>query len=254
MLTTADWHARFQQQASWTREVRNYLYQRMDLNSGKRILEIGCGSGAITTELSVRFKSTIHGADSNLPFLELAHATEPDIDYLCADACALPYASSSFDVVVCHFFLLWIQDIPAVLKEMMRISKPGGQVAALAEPDFGGRIDFPDDLLELGQWQTLSLRNQGANPNVGRRLMKEFILAGFVQVESGLLGGQWSSAYDRNSFDQEWKIIKFDLGDLVSPSRLESLYHMDEAAYRKGERILFVPTFYAHAQIAKTLE
>ena len=78
---------------------------------------------------------------------------------------------------------------------MKRVTRPGGTVAALAEPDYGGRIDFPDSLGELGQWQAFALGSQGANPNVGRRLMAEFIAADLDSVESGLMGGQWKSRF-----------------------------------------------------------
>jgi ubiquinone/menaquinone biosynthesis C-methylase UbiE len=251
MLTDHDWHSRYQQQAGWTRSMRHFLFRRMDLQPGKRVLEIGCGTGAITSDLAASFQLNVHGLDINLSFLALGHATDSLSSYTCGDAFSLPYPANSFDAVICHFFLLWIRDIPSVLAEMRRVTKPGGMLAALAEPDYGGRIDFPDSMSELGQWQAFALGSQGANPNVGRRLMAEFLAAGFVQVESGLMGGQWKPIFDKTAFDQEWKIIEADLQVMVSPARLQALRRMDEVAHRKGERILFVPTFYTVGKTTK---
>jgi ubiquinone/menaquinone biosynthesis C-methylase UbiE len=245
MLSAHDWHHRFQQQAGWTRGIRHFIYRRLDLVSGKRILEVGCGTGAVTADLSNTYESTAYGLDVNYPYLASAHGTDTQTRYSCADAYSLPFSANTFDAVICHFFLLWIRDVNSVLNEIRRVTKPGGAIAALAEPDYGGRIDFPDSLSELGQWQAFALGSQGATPNIGRRLMAEFLNAGLDQVETGLLGGQWKASFDQQAFDSEWKVIESDLSVMVSPARLQALRRMDEVAHRKGERILYVPTFYA---------
>lgn len=245
MVSARDWRQRFQQQAGWTRAMRHFLYRRFEVTAGKRVLEVGCGTGAITSDLASTFAATIVGLDHNLSFLSEARSLDATTQYLGGDAFFLPFASDTFDVVICHFLLLWVRDITAVLADMRRITKPGGVVMALAEPDYGGRIDFPDALSELGQWQAISLNSQGANPNTGRKLMAEFLNGGFRQVETGLMGGQWKSIFDPSAFELEWKMLEADLDGFVSPARLQALKRMDEVAHRKGERILFVPTFYA---------
>ena len=55
MLTAHDWHSRYQQQAGWTRAMRHFIFRRLDLQPGKRVLEIGCGTGAITSDLAASF-------------------------------------------------------------------------------------------------------------------------------------------------------------------------------------------------------
>jgi ubiquinone/menaquinone biosynthesis C-methylase UbiE len=245
LLSPRDWHHRYQQQAGWTRAMRAFLFRRFDLGAGKHVLEVGCGTGAVTSDLSSSSTCMVSGLDLNFPYLEIARAADPRTSYAAGDAFSLPFSTGSFDAVFCHFFLLWILDIPSILAEMRRVTRPGGPILALAEPDYGGRIDYPDSLSELGQWQAFALGSQGAQPNIGRRLMAEFIAAGLEQVESGLMGGQWKTTFDAAVFEAEWKIIESDLSVMISPARLQALRRMDEVAHQKGERILYVPTFYA---------
>jgi SAM-dependent methyltransferase len=245
LLSVREWHTRYQQQAGWTRSIRTHLFRRFDLGAGKRVLEVGCGTGAVTSDLANTSTCMVTGLDLNFPYLEHARAFDSRTRFTAGDAFALPFQNGAFDAVYCHFFLLWIGDVPSILAEMRRVTRPGGALMALAEPDYGGRIDFPDSLSELGQWQAFALGSQGAQPNIGRRLLAEFLAAGLDQVESGLMGGQWKAAFDPAVFESEWKIIEADLAVMMSSARLQALRRMDEVAHRKGERILYVPTFYA---------
>ena len=61
---------------------------------------------------------------------------------------------------------------------MVRVTHPGGFVLALAEPDYGGRIDYPTELSQIGDWQKNALKQQGANPLMGRELRSIFSHAG----------------------------------------------------------------------------
>lgn len=225
--------------------MRSHLFARLGLTSTKRVIEVGCGTGVITKDLSNRYSAAVHGADLSLDFLRNAHSIDQRTDYSCADVFALPYPDETFDAIVCHFFLLWISNLPAALSEMRRVTKKAGFILALAEPDYAGRIDYPDSLRELGQWQSLALKKQGANPEIGRRLMSEFINSGLHEVESGLLGGQWRTTYNPDAFESEWKVLESDLNTFVPASTLKTLRQIDQASHMKGERILFIPTFYA---------
>jgi ubiquinone/menaquinone biosynthesis C-methylase UbiE len=76
-LSTAEWHQRFLQQARWTESVRRYLLSRMDRKPGFRILETGCGTGAVTQTLEVSPLSNRYGIDWNLKSLQLALRVMP---------------------------------------------------------------------------------------------------------------------------------------------------------------------------------
>ncbi len=133
---------------------------------------------------------------------------------------------------------------------MARVTRPSGAVLALAEPDYGGRVDFPEELGQLGVWQMESLRTQGADPLMGRKLARVFRQAGLYSVETGALGGQWSGAPDWEAWESEWSVLESDLKNKPSLSeKLGFLKRLDKSAYEKGERVLFVPTFYAWGRV-----
>ena len=243
--STEDWHARFKQQAGWTGQLRRYLLARLDLDGASRVLEVGCGTGAITAALNAETPARIFGLDLNLSFLGLARQSDPETDLCGGNALALPFTDGCFSAVACHFFLLWITDPAAVLAEMARVTCPGGFILALAEPDYGGRVDYPPPLDELGAWQAEALRQQGAAPNRGRELAGLFHAAGLQAVETGVLGGQWQEQPDLADIQAEWATLEADLAGSVPAERLAELKKMDRAAWQSGARVLFVPTFYA---------
>lgn len=250
MLSDQDWHARFVQQAGWTRPIRRHLTQRLGLGPGARILEVGSGTGAVSSDLASSTGAAVFGLDIQHAFCAFASREDSASRYLTADALAIPFPSGMFDIAVSHFFMMWMRDPAAALREMRRVVRQGGWLLALAEPDYGGQIHYPKELDKLGRQQALSLERQGANPYLGRQLASLFLDAGLVQVESGLIGGEWQAAPgDADSLDKEWRMIEHDLGAWVAPEVLERYRRIDEAASRHGERILFVPTFYAIGQI-----
>jgi ubiquinone/menaquinone biosynthesis C-methylase UbiE len=242
------WHNRFLQQAVWTRPLRDYLFNQIRLTSSMSILEVGCGTGAILFEIEARFQGRIFGVDIDSSFLHQAsHHTHRSI-LLHSDAYALPFPSSAFDLTICHFLLLWVKDPVHVVREMKRITRPGGHVLALAEPDYGGRIDYPFELEALGRLQQSSLNRQGANTLIGRQLNDIFFQAGFLSARSGCLGGEWKLADSNMQGDSEWEMIEHDqmaLNDSSSQEKLLSLKNLDQETRKKGTRVLFVPTFYA---------
>jgi len=143
----------------------------------------------------------------------LKYAAELDInsEFINGDAIQLPFADRSFDVVLCHYFLLWVKSPVAALKEMARVCQADGTILALAEPDHAGRIDHPQALIALGKAQAESLERQGADPQAGRALTGWFHQAGLLEVESGLLGGQWTPHPGASFIESEWEMLAHDL-------------------------------------------
>ena len=243
-----EWHAWFSTQAGWTRQTRLWLYEQARLAQAKAILDVGCGTGVITGELT-QSPARVVGLDIDRVMLSFARRQEDGITFTQGDAHALPFTDGSFDVVVCHYLLLWLDDPALGVQEMARVTRPSGSVLACAEPDYGGRIDHPPELVSVGQLQAEALRRQGADPETGRRLGELFATAG-LRATVGTMAGQWkalstASAAPDASFEAEWAMRERDLAGLIAPEELEQLRTIDRQALAEGRRTLYVPTFYA---------
>jgi len=237
-----EWHKRFVQQAAWTGEIRRYLFKRAGLPVARRVLEVGCGTGAILAGLET--SAAVHGLDRDAIRLVEARRHAPQANLTCADALRLPYAPGIFDITFCHFLLLWVGEPLQALREMKRVTRLGGSILALAEPDYYARVDKPDELAPLGRWQAESLRRQGAEPGLGNRLPELFRQAGIRPVETGSLYADGAQPPGPAERDLEWAVLADDLAGLVSPEQIQRFKCLDEAAWQRGVRVLFVPTYW----------
>jgi SAM-dependent methyltransferase len=244
-LAPAEWHTWFSVQAGWTRQIRQWLYQEVGLAQARAVLEVGCGTGVVTEELARVSSARVVGLDYDPAMLAFARVCWSGATYVRGDAQALPFSDQVFDVVVCHYLLLWLVDPTRGLQEMARVVRPGGYVLACAEPDYGGRIDYPPELATMGRLQSVSLRQQGANPEIGRQLGKLFVTAG-LKTTVGTLAGQWHLPSPPDTwFEAEWTMREHDLAGLLPAAEIRRLRAFDRQALTEGKRILFVPTFYA---------
>ena len=253
-LTPVDWHKRFTLQAQWTRDIRQHLFQRAGILESEWVLDVGCGTGALTSQLAQTAIQHLVGIDINSEFLQLAVSNLPRGDLIAADAHSLPFSKGTFDCSFCHYLLMWVVEPFSVIQQMKLATKIGGTVIAIAEPDYGGRIDHPQELQILNYWQTHALKKQGADPLVGRKLKGLFHQAGLSDIETGVIGAQWSRSPSHQDLSSEWEIIQHDLDTLEQSSseqikNSEALRVIDAAAWAKGERILYVPTFYAFGRV-----
>jgi hypothetical protein len=123
-------------------------------------------------------------------------------------------------------------------------------VLALAEPDYGGRIDYPQALEHLGEMQTKALNSQGADVLMGRRLLALFKDCGLDEVGAGIITACWEPGADINSFKNDWHVLARDLASVVTAEELESLQSRADDSVSKGDSIWFVPIFYAYGRVS----
>jgi SAM-dependent methyltransferase len=241
-----DWHRRYLQQAQWTRDLRSYLFHHIGWNEASHVLEVGCGTGAILSE--VPSHASLHGLDIDRNALAQCRVHAPEALLVQANALQLPYPSDSFDIVYCHFLLLWVRDPLQALLEMKRVAKAGAHVLAFAEPDYTARLDEPRELVPLGQWQMESLRRQGADPGLGARLADLFFRAGIELRETGPIqnAGEEPSAKD---WETEWAVLESDLAGIIPRDDLQTMKGLDQKARERGVRTLYVPTYFAWGRL-----
>ena len=241
-----NWHIRYAQQANWTRELRSYIFSRAGLEGAQRVLEVGCGTGAILAGMPSPMAA--YGLDIDLAALIECKTHASGASPIQGDARSLPFSDKSFDIVYCHFLLLWVKDPRRALEEMKRVTRTNGFLIAIAEPDYYERIDEPVEFIPLGHWQTESLVRQGADPGLGRRLADLFFQAGITIVETGIIrnGGPALSPED---WEIEWEVIESDIQGWVPAQDLQRMKAMDQAAREKGTRFLHVPTYFAWGRV-----
>ena len=241
------WHTRYYQQVGWTENTRRYILNKVGISPNDNLLEVGCGSGAVLETLKNDGYRNLNGIDLDLNILlqsKLPHSSA------CADGLHLPFQDASFDHCLCHFYLMWVSDPLTALREMARVTMPGGWVLALAEPDYGGRIDYPQPLEILGEMQTEALCAQGADTHMGRRLLALFKECGLYKVGAGIISAQWGPGNSTDSFKNDWGVLARDLAGTVSTGELDALRSRAEASTSKGEGIWYVPIFYAYGRIS----
>ncbi|KAL2848308.1 S-adenosyl-L-methionine-dependent methyltransferase [Aspergillus pseudodeflectus] len=151
-----------------------------------KILDIGCGPGTITVDLATYVPAGhVTGLEMVGDVLVGARALAEsrgitNIDFVTGDANSLAYDDETFDVVFCHQVLQHVADPVAILREMKRVCRKGGIVAA-RESDYSVFMWYPE-LPGLRRWQELYdqvARKNGGEPNAGRHLHVWARRAGF---------------------------------------------------------------------------
>jgi demethylmenaquinone methyltransferase/2-methoxy-6-polyprenyl-1,4-benzoquinol methylase len=113
----------FGQDQGWRRATR----QALDLRPGDHVLDLAAGTGVSTEELAYSGADTV-GVDISLGMLRAGRASRPTVRLLAGDALALPFRDGAFDAVTVSFGLRNVQDTGAALRELARVTRPGGRL------------------------------------------------------------------------------------------------------------------------------
>ena len=105
--------------------------------AGHRILEVGCGAGAVLSALH-GCGAALSGTDYSAPHIEIGRRALPSADLRIAEACSLPFEDGVFDGVFSHGVFLYFRDLAyaaAALQEMLRVAAPSALHLILDIPD-----------------------------------------------------------------------------------------------------------------------
>lgn len=233
-------------QALWLKDSWLWLLERNVLAEGTcearlKALDVGCGPGLVMEVLAPLFDTK--GIDLEPEMVSEARRKGLDVDV--ADAYSLPFDDGSFDLVYCSFLLLWVKDPVRVLSEMKRVSRDW--VVCLAEPDFGGRIDYPDGLEGLSELIEDGIRRDGGDPVMGRKLRSVFSTCG-LKAEVGVHAGVWDVERLRAESVDEWRWLEMTMPPDTDKTALDSLRKTWSDAVANGTLFQFNPIFYAFAR------
>ncbi|WP_116950424.1 methyltransferase domain-containing protein [Jiangella endophytica] len=193
---------------TWRTVANSAAYLRDRLRPGADVLDVGCGPGTITTEFaSLVAPGRVVGLDASDEVIAQAAAQNgaDAVEFRTGDAAALPFDAASFDVVHAHQLLQHVADPVAVLRELARVARPGGVVAA-RDSDYAGMFWYPR-LPGLSEWlelyRTLALGN-GGEPDAGRRLLSWAHEAGLPDVTATASVWCFSTPEDRAWWGGLW--------------------------------------------------
>ena len=190
----------------WRTAANSAGYLLPHLASGMRLLDVGCGPGSITIDLArLVAPGEVIGIDPvEAPLVEARDAASAaglaNVSFRVADGMALPFEDGTFDVVHAHQVLQHVPDPVGMLREMGRVTRPGGVVAA-RDSDYAAFTWFPA-VPALEEWLDLYhrvARASGGDPDAGRSLLAWAHAAGFRDVTAG--ASAWCFATDE---DRAW--------------------------------------------------
>lgn len=192
------------------RTAQNSAAHLLPLLTGtEHLLDIGVGPGTITVDLAAHV-GWVNATEVGEVELDLSRAAASaadvhTIDFAVADVHDLPFADDSFDVVHAHQVLQHVADPVQALREMRRVTRPGG-IVAVRDSDYAGFVWYPL-LPELDEWMTLyqaAARANGGEPDAGRRLHAWARAAGFTDMTPGSSTWCYASAEDRAWWGGMW--------------------------------------------------
>lgn len=179
------------------------------VRAGQRVLDVGCGPGALTAELVTRVgPGSVAAVDPSEPFVAAARARNPGVDVLKASAENLPFLDRTFDAALAQLVVHFMSDPVAGLAEMARVTRRDGVVAACVWDHGGGQ--GPLSLF----WQAareLDAEVEDESQLAGARqghLAKLFKAAGLRQIEEAVL----TASLEHASFDEWWEPFTHGVG------------------------------------------
>jgi SAM-dependent methyltransferase len=137
MFRKADAYENFM--GRYSRALAPEFAQTAGVSRGQRALDVGCGTGALTTVLAeIAGGTSVAAVDPSEPFVESCRSSVPEADVRVAPAEDLPFEDGTFDCALSQLVFHFVQDPAASVREMARVTRPGGLVAACVWDMTGG--------------------------------------------------------------------------------------------------------------------
>lgn len=206
----------------WRTVENSAAYLIEHLRAGQAVLDVGCGPGTITAGLARRVApGRVTAVDAAEVVLDEARKSAEaggvdNVEFAVADVHALEYDDATFDVVHAHQVLQHVADPVRALREMRRVAKPGGIVAA-RDADFGAMIWYPNPP-GMDSWLPVYYkvaRGNGGEPDAGRRLVSWAREAGFTDVTASASNWCYSTPEEREWWSESWggRLVRSSVAD-----------------------------------------
>ena len=196
----ADAYDRFM--GRYSRLLSPQLADLAGVSAGQRVLDVGCGPGALTAELVARLGSAaVAAVDPSEPFVAAVRARHPGVDVRLASAERLPFPDRGFDAALAQLVVHFMSDPVGGLAEMARVTRRGGVVAACVWDHAGGQ--GPLGLFwEAARGLDAGVHDESRLAGVREGHLAElFQAAGLREIEESVL----SADREHASFEEWWE-------------------------------------------------
>jgi SAM-dependent methyltransferase len=201
---------------------------------GKRMLDVGCGTGVLTAELVGRLgAAAVCAVDPSEPFVAATRTRHPDVDVRMGRAEQLPFDDHSFDGALAQLVVHFMEQPVTGLGEMTRVTGPGGVVAACVW-DFAGGHSPLATFWEAARELEPAIDDESERPGAGDGQLVELLeAAGLVEVEQGILPIE----VEHPSFDEWWQPFTLGIGPAGTYLRGLDEEHQGELRERSRRRL-----------------
>ena len=176
---------------------------------GHRVLDVGCGPGALTAELVRRLGATaVAAVDPSEQFAAAAEERHPGVDVRVAAAEALPFADGEFDEVLAQLVVHFMNDPVRGLAEMARVTRQGGVVAACVWDHAGGQTPLAPFWAAVHDLDPDAADESGLAGGHEGHLTKLFTKAGLRDVQETAL----PVTVEHATFDDWWEPFTLGVG------------------------------------------
>jgi SAM-dependent methyltransferase len=115
-------------QEKFSLPIYKIVFERTNVSSGTRLLDVGCGTG-LATQLAAKLGVHVTGIDASTPLIALARERVPNGDFRVGELQELPYEDATFDVVTGFNAFQYAENPDVALQQARRVVRKGGQVA-----------------------------------------------------------------------------------------------------------------------------
>jgi SAM-dependent methyltransferase len=173
-----------------------------DSSKGPRVLDVGCGTGTLTAELATRFgQESVAAIDPSPLFIQAVRERYPRVDAREASAEALPFPDVSFDAVLAQLVVHFLTDPIAGIREMHRVTRNGGVIAACVW-DFAGERSPLSVFWRAARELDPQVRDESLLPGARKGHLQElFVSAGLRDVVEVSL----EIRREHSGFDEWWE-------------------------------------------------
>lgn len=192
----------------WSRRLAIPFLQFVGTADAERVLDVGCGTGALADALLARCRPReVHAVDTAQVYVEYARkrSSDPRLIFAVGDACALTYPDASFDRVFSLLLLHFVPRAAEAISEMRRVAKPGATVGAAVWDVRGGFVAnrlFFDTAAALDSHASVRRAKNYTRPlTQPGELVAAWRAAGFADVEEQQLSIRMEFA----DFEDYWR-------------------------------------------------